>query len=540
MAAQCPQILIVGAGPTGLAAAIELGRRGIRCKIIERSERAGYSPRAKTTHVRTRELMRMWGIADKLASVAPFGIDYPNDVHYVTRLSGYSLAVFKDALNGAPVRDERYSEHGQWLPQYMVEAVMREHVLSLPTVTLEYGWEFISLDQDENQVRARIRSVESGEERVADCDFLIGADGGRSVVRDQIGSKMLGQHGLSRNYNIIFEAPELAKAHRHGPGIMYWQVNADCPSVIGPMDKGDLWFFMPWMLPNDVTLNAVQAAEMIRIATGIDSPYRVLSSDEWVASRLVADRHRQGRVFLAGDACHLHPPLGGFGMNMGVADGVDLGWKIAAFLQGWGGPALLDSYEAERQPTHQHVVDEAARHHATIPNHYIRPALEADTEGGGALREEVGALIRKQKASEFYALGIVLGCRYLHSPVIALEEELPDWRPVTDYEPCAAPGALAPHGWMEDGRSLYDLFGEGFTLLAFANASDADIAQAQEDAAVACIPLTVVPLSDTYLAQLYERCLVLVRPDQYVAWRGDNWLGVDILRHASGLTTQHA
>jgi len=534
------RVIIIGAGPTGLATAIELGRRGIVCTIMERNERTGYAPRAKTTHVRTREFMRVWGIADKLAEAAPFGIDYPTHVHYVTRLNGYSLAVFENAINGSPAQDERYSEHGQWLPQYTVEAVMREHALSLGTVSLEYGREFLSLEQDESEVRVRTRSVSTGDEYVEACDFLVGADGARSAVRDQIGSEMQGDYGLSRNYNIIFEAPGLAEAHHHGPGIMYWQVNSDCPSVVGPMDKDDLWFFMPWMLPRDVTLNAAEAAAMIRTATGIDSPYRVLSSDEWVANRLVADKHREGRVFLAGDACHLHPPLGGFGMNMGVADGVDLGWKIAAFLHGWGGPVLLDSYEAERQPTHQHVVDEAARHHSSIPNHFMRPALEAATEEGAVMREEIGALISKQKASEFNALGFVLGCRYLHSPVITLEQEEPGWRPTTDYEPNAAPGSLAPHIWLEDGRSLYDLFGDGFTLLVIGEGNTEDVVEATQEASSNNIPLKVVQLYNARLADLYETRLALIRPDQYVAWRGDSWPETGLLAHVAGFETEKA
>ena len=161
-----------------------------------------------------------------------------------------------------------------------------------------------------------------------------------------------------------------------GPAVMYWQVNADCPSLIGPMDVGDIWFFLPSSIGKDVTFTDEEAVEAIRKSTGIDLPYEVLSSDEWVASRLLADSYRTQRVFLAGDACHLHPPFGGYGMNMGVADGVDLGWKLAAVLQGWGGAKLLDSYVKERRPVHQFVMDEAVANHATLGNDLWQDGME--------------------------------------------------------------------------------------------------------------------------------------------------------------------
>ena len=529
-----PLVVIIGAGPTGLATAIELGRRGINCRIFERGERAGHAPRAKTTHVRTREFMRIWGIAEKLAAVAPFGIAFPTDVHFVTRLNGHSLMRFADALNCSPKRNAYYSEHGQWLPQYKLEAVMREHALSLGTVAIEYGKEFVSLTQGDQGVQAQIRSVANDEIQIVVSDYLVGADGARSRVRDEIGSVMEGAEGLSRNYNVIFEAPGLADAHSHGPGVMYWQVNEDVSSIIGPMDEGDLWFFMPTKLAAGVRLTDREAVDAIRISTGIDLPYRILSSDEWIASALLADKHREGRVFLAGDACHLHPPLGGFGMNMGVADGVDIGWKLAAVLQEWGGPALLDSYQAERRPTHRHVIDAATSNHAVLTNNLIRPHIEDDTAEGEAVRAEVSELIRKHKSSEFYALGIVLGCRYLHSPVIRPEQDLPEWTPTTSYAPSAAPGALAPHAWLDEELSLYDLFGNGFTLLVIGDVDAGDIEAATSEADRAGIPLSIVHVQNSDLAELYEADMALIRPDQYVAWRGSSWPSSGILSFSAG------
>lgn len=527
-------VVVVGAGPTGLALAIELGTRSIPCLVVERDPERGYAPRAKTTHVRTRELMRRWGIADDLARASPFGIDYPTDIFFVTRLGGHRILRFADALYAAPVRDERYSEHAQWVPQYKLEAVLRSKAESLPSVTFRYGAEFVGFDQDSASVRVQLRSAATREIETVDAAYLIGADGARSVVRDSIGAKMEGRYGLSRNSNIIFEAPGLAEAHPHGPGVMYWQCNPDAPSVIGPMDSGDRWYFGVTGLPPDVTLSDEEAVALIKRSTGIDLPYRIVSSDVWIASRLLADRYRKGRVILAGDACHLHPPFGGFGMNMGVADAVDLGWKIAALLQGWGGTALLDSYEAERRPVHEMVLDEAEGNHAVLSNHLLRDGLEDDGPGGEAVRAEVAEMVQREKEREFYALGVVLGLPYHGSPVIAYDGSEAGWTMSRDYVPSASPGSLAPHGWLDDGRSLYDLFGPGFTLLAFDDAHPADIDAARAEAGRTGTPLTVATLSDPGLAALYEAPLALIRPDQFVAWRGERWPDEGLLLKISG------
>ena len=529
-----PAVVIVGAGPAGLALAIELGSRAVPCLVLERDARAGYAPRAKTTHTRTREHLRRWGIADRLAAASPFGVDYPSHVLFVTRLAGPCIARFEHAGNYSPERDERYSEHSQWIPQYKLEKVLRDHALSLPSVTLQFGQEFLSCAQLQNAVQVRVRDTGTGAERTLETDYLVGADGGRSSVRKQIGATMCGSAALSHNYNTIFRAPGLANAHPHGPAVMYWQINADVPSLIGPMDQNDLWFFMPTMLPPNVSFTNEQLLQMIRRSTGIDLPYEILSSDVWVARRLLADRYSSGRVFLIGDACHLHPPFGGFGMNMGVADAVDLGWKMAAVLQNWGGSILLDSYELERRQAHELVLNEAATNHSHLPNNLYQAGLEELSSHGAALRHQVAELIRRTKSAEFNALGIVLGYRYENSPIIINDANAADWKQSRDYRPSAAPGCLAPHHWLVDGRSLYDLFGSGFTLLLLGDVGGADVEAAQRDSEHSGVPLMIVRLPDAALAKRYQATRVLIRPDQHVAWRGDNWPGPATLAVVSG------
>ena len=515
------EVLIAGAGPVGLAAAIELGQRGVCCLVVERNDRVGYSPRAKTTNVRTREHLRRWGIAGKLRDASPIAPDYPSNVVFATRMNGPRLARFENALNGSRARNDLYSEEAQWVPQYVLEEVLRQHAASLPGVTIAFNTELASFTDDGQRVTALLRDVATGTERRIDSAYLIGADGARSTVRQAIGTRMLGDGAFSRNYNIIFRAPDLASRHEHGRAIMYWMVNEEVPSLLGPMDSDGLWFFMATKLANDVDPASVDPVELIRRGTGLaDLDIEIVGTDPWVAHRLVADHYEKGRVFLAGDACHLHPPFGGFGMNMGIGDAVDLGWKMAATLQGWGGPDLLASYEAERRKVHERTIAEAVINYGAVGNQLVRAGLEDPGPLGEATRREVGEIIEATKIREFKTLGIVLGMRYADSPIIVSDGSAPPDEHFMLYVPSAHPGCLAPHLWLADGSSLYDHFGQGFTLLATAG----DGTEAAPFVAAATrrgLPLTLVTPADARLPARYSARFALIRPDQHVAWRGD-------------------
>ena len=524
-------VLVVGAGPVGLSLAVELGGRGLRVLVAERNERAGRAPRAKTTNIRTRTHFRRWGLAERLAAASPLGVDHPYDVFFVTRLGGRKLARIENGFNAAPVREDAYPEHAQWIPQYKLEGVLRDRCTELPSVDLRFNLGFETASQTDGGVEARLRTAD-GEAVDVRARYLVGADGARSAVRDLIGATMEGQYGLSRNYNVVFRAPGLAEAHPHGPGVMFWQVNGDGASLIGPMDQDDVWFFMPTGMKPGETLTSAEAADAIRRATAIDLPYEVLSTDEWVASRLIASRYRDRRMFLIGDACHLHPPFGGYGMNMGVADAADLGWKLAAELQGWGGPALLDSYEVERRPVHVEVMDEAVANHAVLGGQLFQDGLEDDTPEGEAVREEVGRRIVATKTREFRTLATVLGYCYGDSPVIVRDGPAPQSQSGQEYRPDATPGCLAPHAWLSDGRSLYDVFGEGFALVT-APGAEAEAARATREARESATPLRVVMQPEVAVQELYGAALTLVRPDQHVAWRGERW-EPGVLRRVAG------
>ena len=516
------QVIIVGSGPVGLGLAIELGHRGIRALVVERNDRVGYAPRAKTTNVRTREHMRRWGIAGDLAAASPLGVHYPSNVVFCTRLGGQLLTRLDNVNYCQPGRNPLYSEHGQWIPQYTVEEVMRSHAVTLAGIEIRFSTELVSFEYNELGVQARLRDLSSGAESVVTGDYLVGADGARSTVREAIGAQMSGVRAIARHRNVIFRAPGLADMHSLGPAIMYWQVNEDSPSLVGQMDRDDRWTFMPQVAPDSPKIPDNEMPALIRKATGINAQIEILSADEWVASRLIADRYRKGRVFLAGDACHLHPPFGGYGMNMGVADAVDLGWKLAAVLQGWGGPALLASYEAERRPVHELVMDEAVANHALLSDRLSRPGMDAATPAGEALRREVGARIQANKIREFYTLGVVLGSNCSGSPIVVADGSAPPCRDFLNYRPSAHPGCLAPHAWLHDGASLYDRFGQGFTLLVVESGDETEIEAMRRAAGNAGVPLDVVQVELPVLAELYAARYALIRPDQYVAWRGNN------------------
>jgi 2-polyprenyl-6-methoxyphenol hydroxylase-like FAD-dependent oxidoreductase len=514
-------VLIVGAGPVGLAAAIELGRRGIRCTVIERNDRVGYSPRAKTTNVRTREHLRRWGLADALRQASPISPDRPTTVVFATRMNGPPLTRIENALNGSRERSNLYSEEAQWVPQYVLEDVLRRCAQSLPGVAVHFETVFESFEQTDDKVVSRMRDVRNARDIEIRSTYLIGADGARSAVRERIGATMVGDQAYSRNYSIIFKAPDLDARQIHGPAIMYWMINEDVPSLLGPMDEDGLWFFMATKLDGDLDPTGADGADLIRRATGLhDLTIDIVGTDLWLAHRLVADRYARGRVFLAGDACHLHPPFGGFGMNMGIGDAVDLGWKIAARLSGWGGDSLLASYEFERRKVHERTIAEAVFNYSLSSNQLVRPGLEEPGLIGEATRREVADIIEATKLREFKTLGIVLGMRYGDSPIVVPDGSEPPPDHFMLYVPSAHPGCLAPHLWLADGSSLYDHFGDGFTLLV----TEGDPASAERFIAAASrvnIPFKVLAPQDDRLRERYSARFAIIRPDQHVAWRGD-------------------
>jgi 2-polyprenyl-6-methoxyphenol hydroxylase-like FAD-dependent oxidoreductase len=480
-------VLISGGGPVGLAAAVELGLRGVECTVIEPRESISRArPRAKTTSPRTMEHLRRWGIADRLRAAAPLPLDFSQDVVFCTSLTGRELSRFTGVFGMVPDGD-RFPEPGQQAPQYLTEELLREVVGEVDACTLVTGSSVVDLEQDAAGVRVRVADAD-GQQSTVEAEYVLGCDGSRSAVRRAIGAAYVGDRALRPNFGMVFRAPRLWELVRHGPAVHYWTVNPQAPALMGPLDTTGTW----WVIAFDVEREAGERDPQ-RIIDGIVGAAveaTVLSTDPWTARMELVDHVRRGRVFLAGDAAHLNPPFGGHGFNTGVGDAVDLGWKIAAVRAGWGGPGLLDSYEAERRPVQDRVVQAASANMRVLSSELVVEHLDEDGPAGEAARRAAHERIQETKAAEFHSLDLVLDIGVRGSPIVAADG-----------------GDRLRHAWLPDGRSLYDVLGPGYSLLGRSTAVE-DAFRARG------VPLTTVDVA------VGEHPLVLVRPDQHVAWQG--------------------
>src|SRR5215471_16102613 len=515
-------VLIAGAGPVGLALTIELAWRGIRCLVVEQTDGSVDFPTTNLVNTRTCEHLRRWGIADRMRYESGYPTDYPRNYLFVTRMNGHEIARFDHPANGDPSSSSPHSPEGRlWISKPYFDPVLHKHVSTLSTVEIRYNTTLESFQQDSRKVTSKIVDVKSGRNETIETDFLVGCDGGRSTIRRQLGIEFEGVFAEGMNVAVLFRSPLLSLTP-HGPAVQYQILNPQVQGAIAAVDGKELWRLNIRGVKQE-QLDSLNAPEKLRFALGENIPFELLMVRPWTGHCVVAERYQDRRVFLAGDAAHLNWPAGGFGMNTGIGDAVDLGWKLAAVLLGWGGPRLLDSYEPERRPIGMTNVNEAGEMHTgsdtQIP---FSPLLEEDGGEGRQRREKARATILRIRAKEFQhdSVGIELGYRYEDSPICVPDGTPP---PALDhglYVPSTSPGGRAPHVWLEDGRSTLHLFRKGFTLLVL-SAKIVDTAPFAIAARKVGLPLEIVSLDAPEVRDAYERPLVLVRPDGHVAWRGD-------------------
>ena len=516
-------VLIVGAGPVGLALAGDLGWRGIACVIVEQSDGSIYQPRMDMVGVRTMEFCRRWGLVGDVEQ-SPYPRDYPQDNIYMagSLAKGWEIGRYPNPPMGEEKPPPQSPQKRERCPQNMFDPILQKFARSYETVDLRYRHRFDSLSQSDDGVTATLTNLETDQPLTIDSRYVVGCDGAGSAVRAAVGIEMEGNPALTYTTNVIFRCDGFEALHSIPPGYRFILLGTEGTwATIVAINGRDQWRFSIVRssdTPRELTEDEVRDA--IARAVGIEFEYEILSILPWTRRELVADRYRDGRVFVCGDAAHMMSPTGGFGMNTGIGDAVDLSWKLAATLEGWGGDLLLDSYGEERRPVAVRNVNEASGNLGRMLLDDNMDRLLDRTEEGSAVREAVGHEFSERMKREWQTLGVHLGYRYEGSPVCVEDgTEAPPDNPNV-YVQTARPGSRAPHVWLADGRSTLDLFGTGFVLLVLRD--DPPDSEPLAAAARQCkMPLNVVRVREEDVAAAYETALVLVRPDGHVSWRGD-------------------
>ncbi len=514
-------VLIVGAGPVGLALAAELGWRGIACTLLEQGDGAIVTPKMNEVNVRTMEFCRRWGIADAVHA-CPFPRDYPLDVAFVTSLSGYELG----RMPRPPRMHEEPEPHSpmrlQVCSQMWFDPILQRFARTFPHVGLRYRTRLESFATSEGSVTAEVVDLESGRREHIEAEYLAACDGANSMVRRSLGIGLNGKI-LGHPVHLYFRAPDLLEICGRKPTTFFITVDRKGAwsnvRVIDPANA--MWRLMVLNTDGTSTPETVDREGYLRRALGRPLEVEWLGTSIWTRRSTVAERYSNGRVFLAGDAVHQLSPTGALGMNTGIADAVDLGWKLAAVLNGWGGAGLLSSYDAERRPIGDRNVRMTAefyREHEKFGDEI--EAIEEDTPSGAQLRERMGQALLRGVGRMFRTIGLQIGYRYEDSPICLPDGTPPDPDDPEDFVPSARPGSRAPHAWLGDGRSILDLYGRGFVLLRL-GADAPDVSALEAAAAERGVPFKIVAVTDSEALQLYQRRLVLVRPDGHVAWRAD-------------------
>jgi 2-polyprenyl-6-methoxyphenol hydroxylase-like FAD-dependent oxidoreductase len=522
-AASNTDVLIVGAGPTGLTMAIDLGKRGVRCTIIEQKAAPQFLPKMERCNARTMEIYRRLGIADKIRAAGLPG-DCPMDVFIVVSVVEPPLlhlpypSVTEATADIAAHNDgTRPLESYQLISQYTLEPLLKSVADELPTVSVRYGHEFVAFAEVEGGLTAEVRRQDGSTETIR-TRYLVGCDGGASGVRKQLGIKLNGEGNLLQLRQALFYCEDLYEKIPIGKGRHYHVADDKATFLI--VQDSTKHFTLHSVVGSDAEM-----ARQFEKTIAMPLAYEMLYVGEWRQNLLLADRYGDGqRVFLAGDAAHLVIPTGGLGMNTGVGDAVDLSWKLAAVLERWGGPELLRSYEIERRQIGDRNV-QASRYASQGRRKWrsqYRPEMRDDTPAGAAARDNLAKIadVEQRKTNEM--IGAELGYRYADSPLICDEDAPAPGHDFMRYAPSTWPGCRLPHVWLAGGVAMQDRigYGLGYTLLDLSGARYEDGGITDAFAEIGA-PLQVLRIDDPHARSIYQANFLLLRPDMHVVWRGD-------------------
>jgi 2-polyprenyl-6-methoxyphenol hydroxylase-like FAD-dependent oxidoreductase len=523
-------ILIVGAGPVGITLAMDLAWRGIDVTVVEQRAR-GEPPSVKCNHVaaRTMEIFRRLGVARTVRN-AGLPADYPNDIAFRTTTTGVEFARIP-----IPCRAERYTATGgpdTWWPtpepphrinQIYLEPLLVDHAVSMPGVTLLNRTRVVGFVQTADRVVATAEDLDGGETLEIACVYMVGCDGGHSEIRRRIGATLTGDAEVGRTQSTYIRAPSLIGRMQAEPAWSTQSLNPRRSANVFAIDGSETWLIHNYLRPEETDFDAVDRDRCIRLILGVgpDFEYEVLGKEDWIGRRMLADRFRDRRVFICGDAAHIWVPFGGYGMNAGIADATNLAWMLAGVLTGWADPAILDAYEAERRPITEQVSKHAMGTAVALARQRNAVPLEIEEPGpaGDAARAALGATVVALNTPQYCCGGLNFGSFYEHSPIIVYDGEAAPAYTMYDFTPSTVPGCRTPHVWLRNGQSLYDAMGGGFTLLRFDPATEIDAIVAA--ARARRLPLSVLDVASDEAAGLFGHRLLLSRPDQHVAWRGD-------------------
>ena len=415
---------------------------------------------------------------------------------------------------------------------------MFDHAAAMAQIQIVNRTQIVGFEQGETAVTVTALNLDTQENFTITCQYLVGCDGGRSMVRKQMGAKFVGDAVVQRVQSTYIRAPKLMEMMEAEPAWGIVSLNPRRSGTLYAIDGQETWIVHNYLKEDEANFEAIDRDWAIRTILGVDADfeYEVLANEDWVGRRLVADKLRNGRVFICGDAAHIWVPYGGYGMNAGIADAANLAWLLAARLHGWGGWAILDAYERERLPITEQVSYFAMNYaHHMIKNRRIVPAnIEENSPAGEAVRAEFGQELYDLNVQQYCCGGLNFGYYYDQSPLIVYDGEQQPPYTMADFTPSTVPGCRVPHFWLGDGRSLYDALGLNYTLLRFDATVDVD--DLLEVAQRMGMPLQILDVDPTFVPDVYTMKLVLVRSDQHVAWRGDLIMGdvVGMIERVSG------